>query len=186
MSGSFTPVLPSEGEYDVEPGEEPVPWFKIIRTLAIVGAVVAAIVFVIIPGYSAGEDDAARERIDECSPVPEATRDAIAARVTGDVMLTAWALRESVDTPGRFFVSAEVREEGLVEGANGELATWLTADPEGLAADFTVMGPIAREHSEWPDHPESIEVTDEGAIGSRFCSGKLRADKWIDEYPEFR
>lgn len=184
---SFTPVLPTEeGNYGVAPGEEPVPWFRVARFLLVVGGVVGLAVFVVVPGYQAGQDDEAEARIEECTPVAEDIRADLETRADLDGgSLVAWAMRESAEQPGHWFVSAEYREQSLAEGADGEIATWLTTSPDLPTSDYGVMEPVARDISTWDDATDEGEITDEGAIGSRFCTAKLRTDKWSERFPSF-
>ena len=88
-------------------------------------------------------------------------------------------------------MSAEVRESGLVEGADGEIATWVTLeDPSesggtGDSGRYAVMEPVARAHSSFGEHPPEVEITDEGALASRYCTSKLRDDRWLEELSRF-
>ena len=97
---SFTPLLPSDGSSDVEPGTEPVPWLKLAVWFAVAVAVLAALVFVVVPGYSAGEDDAVRERLAACAAVPEAVRADIASQLDAGRRLGGWAQHPSPRPPG--------------------------------------------------------------------------------------
>ena len=84
-----------------------------------------------------------------------------------DERLRSGRIVESEETPGLYFVSAEVYGDGVDEGLIG---TWVTESRLGAEPIYAV-DEVARDHSDWSDAEGAIEhsVDDPAIDASRDC-----------------
>jgi hypothetical protein len=107
------------------------------------------------------------QSVRNCVGAPDEVVQAIQQRVTGPQTLRNGKMVR-LEGAKYAFVSAELHPRSDDPHDKGDIATWATRDIKSTDG-FKSVDVHAREESTWPDAP--FNVTEEGAIESRACTG---------------